>query len=153
MQDFYNPKIGDVAPNFTVPSTRGKDVSLKEFRGKDIVLFFYPKDDAADPCAFRDRENDLSRAGAVLLGISTDALENQMQVRDRYKLNFPLLSDATADLAKMYGVWSDRNHEGRRTWGVARATFWIGSDGRIKRIYKNADAAERVLADIQAKKK
>lgn len=156
MQDFYSPKIGDIAPNFTVPSTRGKEVTLKEFQGRDVVLFFYPNGDSEEACAIRDRENDLSKAGAVVLGVTTDSLENNMQLGERHKLNFPLLSDTTADLAKMYGVWSEKNVDGRRTWGVARATFWIGADGRIRKIYRDNDAAKhpgRLLLEMGAAKR
>jgi peroxiredoxin Q/BCP len=157
MQDFYEPKVGDMAPDFRLPSTRGKEVSLKEFRGKDVVLYFYPKDDTpgctAEACNFRDHESDITKAHAVVLGVSIDSLESHEKFRDKHQLNFPLLSDETSDIAKMYGVWKEKNMYGRRTWGVARTTFWIGADGRIKKIYKKVDAsrhAEDVLADVNA---
>lgn len=157
MQDYYEPKIGDVAPNFQLPSTRGKDMTLKELRGKDVILYFYPKDETpgctAEACSFRDREADLSKQGAVILGVSTDSLPSHTRFRDKHKLNFPLLSDQTADVAKMYGAWKEKNLSGRRTWGVARVTYWIGADGRVKKIYKKVDAAkhaDEILADIQA---
>jgi peroxiredoxin Q/BCP len=157
MQDYYEPKIGDVAPNFQLPSTRGKDMTLKEHHGKDVILYFYPKDDTpgctAEACGFRDREADLTKQGAVILGVSTDPLPSHDKFRDKYKLNFPLLSDQTADVAKMYGAWKEKNMAGRRTWGVARMTYWIGGDGRIRKIYKKVDAAkhpDEILADLQA---
>ncbi|HEY6842611.1 MAG TPA: thioredoxin-dependent thiol peroxidase [Thermoanaerobaculia bacterium] len=157
MQDYYEPKAGDVAPNFQLPSTRGKDVTLKEFRGKDVILYFYPKDDTpgctAEACAFRDHEGDLTKTGAVILGVSTDPLSSHEKFRQKYKLNFPLLSDETADVAKMYGAWKEKNMYGRRTWGVARMTYWIGADGRIKKVWKKVDApnhATEILSDMQA---
>ena len=157
MQDYYEPKIGDMAPNFRLPSTRGKNVTLKEFRGKDVILYFYPKDDTpgctAEACNFRDHESDLTKAGAVVLGVSTDSLESHEKFRDKHDLNFPLLADATADVAKMYGAWKEKNMYGRRTWGVARTTYWIGADGRIRKIYKKVDTArhaEDILADMKA---
>jgi thioredoxin-dependent peroxiredoxin len=160
MQDAYEPKIGDVAPDFNLPSTRGKDVGLKEFRGKDVILYFYPKDDTpgctAEACSFRDHEGDLTKHGAVVLGVSTDSLESHDKFRGKYNLNFPLLADQTADIAKMYGAWKEKNLYGRRTWGVARMTYWIGPDGRIKKIYKKVDTAkhaEDILADLQAGRK
>ena len=157
MQDYYQPKVGDVASNFRLPSTRGKDVTLKEFRGGDVILYFYPKDDTpgctTEACSFRDREGDISKLGGTILGVSTDPLPSHEKFRDKYNLNFPLLSDQTADVAKMYGVWKEKNTYGRRAWGVARATFWIGADGRIKKIYKKVDPAghvEEILADLQS---
>jgi peroxiredoxin Q/BCP len=161
MQDFYEPKVGDMAPDFLLPSTRAKDVSLKEFKGKDVILYFYPKDDTpgctAEACSFRDHEADLSKEHAVVLGVSADPLESHDKFHGKYNLNFPLLSDQTADVAKMYGVWKEKNLYGRRTWGIARTTFWIGPDGRIKKIYKKVDTAkhaEDILADLhEARKK
>ena len=160
MQDFYEPKVGDLAPDFRLPSTRGKDMSLRQFRGQDVVLYFYPKDDTpgctAEACSFRDHEGDISKAHAAVLGVSTDSLESHKKFEAKHNLNFPLLSDATADIAKMYGVWKEKNLYGRRSWGVARTTFWIGPDGRIKKIYKKVDTAkhaEDVLADLNASHK
>jgi len=158
MQDYYEPKVGDMAGDFKLPSTRGKDITLKESRGKDVILYFYPKDDTpgctAEACSFRDHESDLSKVHAVVLGVSTDSLESHTKFRDKYKINFPLLSDQTADVAKMYGVWKEKNMYGKRYWGVARTTFWIGPDGRIKKIWKKVDTArhaEEVLAAMSAK--
>jgi peroxiredoxin Q/BCP len=158
MQDFYEPKIGDVAPNFRLPSTRGKEVSLRDYKGKDVVLYFYPKDDTPgctkEACSFRDTESELAKSGAVVLGVSTDSIESHNKFSEKYHLNFPLLSDATADVSKMYGVWKEKNMYGRRYWGVARSTFLIGPDGRIKKIYKKVDTEKHgtdVLADLRAK--
>jgi len=157
MQDFYEPKVGDIAPDFRLPSTRGKDVGLKEFRGRDVILYFYPKDDTpgctAEACAFRDHESDLSKSGAVVLGVSTDPLQSHEKFKAKYNLNFPLLSDETADVSKMYGVWKEKNLYGRRTWGVARTTYWISADGHIRKIYKKVDTAkhaDEILADLNA---
>jgi peroxiredoxin Q/BCP len=157
MQDYYEPKVGDLAPDFRLPSTRGKELTLKEHLGKDVILYFYPKDDTpgctAEACSFRDHESELTKIGAVILGISTDPLESHQKFRTKHNLNFPLLSDETADVAKMHGVWKEKNLYGRRSWGVARTTFWIGANGRIKKIYKKVDAArhaEEILADLKA---
>jgi peroxiredoxin Q/BCP len=157
MQDFFEPKVGDVAPDFRLPSTRGKEITLKEFKGKDVILYFYPKDDTpgctAEACSFRDHEADLTKEHAVVLGVSTDSLESHEKFRGKHNLNFPLLSDTTADVAKMYGVWKEKNLYGRRSWGVARTTYWIGGDGRVKKVWKKVDAArhaDQVLEELRA---
>ena len=157
MQDYYEPKVGDMAGNFRLPSTRGgKEMTLKEHRGKDVILYFYPKDDTpgctAEACSFRDHEGDLSKAHAVVLGISTDSIESHEKFRDKHRLNFPLLSDQTADVAKMYGVWKEKNMYGKRYWGVARTTFWIGPDGRIKKIWKKVDTARHAEEVLESMK-
>ncbi len=156
MQDFYEPKVGDLAANFRLPSTRGKEISLKDYKGWDVVLYFYPKDDTpgctAEACGFRDHEPDLTKEHAKILGVSTDPMDSHDKFSDKYHLNFPLLSDQTADVAKMYGVWKEKNMYGRRTWGVARTTFLIGADGRIKRIWKKVDTkthGDDVLAAVR----
>jgi len=157
MQDFFEPRVGDVAPDFRLPSTRGKEITLQEFRGKDVILYFYPKDDTpgctAEACSFRDHEADLTKEHAVVLGVSTDSLESHEKFRGKHNLNFPLLSDTTADVAKMYGVWKEKNLYGRRSWGVARTTYWIGGDGRVKKVWKKVDAArhaDQVLEALRA---
>ena len=160
MQDYYEPKVGDVAPDFQLPSTRGKDVTLKEFKGQDVILYFYPRDETpgctAEACSFRDHEGDLSKAGAAILGVSTDPLESHQRFASKHQLNFPLLSDETSDVAKMYGVWKEKNMYGRRTWGVARTTYWIGGDGRVKKVWKKVDAprhADEVLEALREARK
>lgn len=160
MQDFYEPKPGDRAPEFRLPSTDGKQVSLKDFKGKDVILYFYPKDDTPgctkEACSFRDTESDLTREGAVVLGVSTDPMESHEKFRSKYSLSFPLLSDESADVAKMYGAWKEKNLYGRRTWGVARTTYWIGPDGRVKKVYKKIDTEKHgqdILADLKAQKR
>ena len=160
MQDFYEPKIGDRAPTFRLPSTQGKEISLKDFKGQDVILYFYPKDDTpgctAEACNFRDHESDITKTGAVVLGVSTDSIESHDKFKGKYKLNFPLLTDGTADVAKMYGVWKEKNLYGRRTWGIARTTFWIGPDQRVKKVYKKIDTskhAEEILNDLNAAQK
>lgn len=157
MQDYYEPKVGDAAPPFSLPSTEGKNLGLKDYKGKNIVLYFYPKDDTpgctAEACSFRDRNSDLADEGAVVIGISTDSLESHGKFSSKHKLNFPLLSDETADIAKMYGVWKEKNLYGRRSWGVARTTFLIGKDGRIRKIYRKVDTEKHgadVLGDLRS---
>lgn len=157
MQDYYEPKVGDSAPIFSLPSTEGKNIGVRDFKGKNVVLYFYPKDDTpgctAEACSFRDASSDLTNEGAVVLGVSTDSLESHDKFRSKHNLNFPLLSDETADVAKMYGVWKEKNLYGRRAWGVARTTFLIGADGKIRKIYKKVNTEQHgtdVVADLRA---
>lgn len=156
MQDYYEPKVGDAAPPFRLPSTDGKSIGLRDLAGKNVVLYFYPKDDTpgctAEACSFRDNQSALEAAGAVVIGISTDSLDSHDKFRQKHNLNFTLLSDETADVAKMFGVWKEKNMYGRRAWGVARTTFLIGPDGRVKKVYKKVDTkthGQDVLADLK----
>ena len=92
-------------------------------------------------------------AGVQPFGVNPASVDSHKSYVEKFTFNFPLLSDQTADVAKMYGAWKEKNLSGRRTWGVARMTYWIGGDGRIRKIYKKVDAAkhpEEILADIQA---
>jgi peroxiredoxin Q/BCP len=153
MQDYYEPKVGDMAGDFRLPSTRGKEVTLKQFRGSDVILYFFSRDDG-QASAFSHRESDFNKAHAAILGISIDSPASQEKFSKDEQLTFPLLADQTADVAKMYGVWKEKNMSGRRVWGVARRTFWIGADGRIKKIWKKADTAnhaEEVLAAMRTR--
>ena len=160
MQEYYEPKAGERAPEFKLPSTEGKQLGPKDFKGRWIVLYFYPKDDTpgctAEACGFRDGMSALTGEGAAVLGVSTDPLTSHDKFRAKHSLNFPLLSDETADVAKMYGVWKEKNMYGRRSWGVARMTYIIGPDGKVKKVYKKVKADEhpaQVLADLRELKK
>ena len=146
-------------PYFAVTDQDGKTRRLRDYAGRPLILYFYPKDDTpgctAEACSFRDTNKDLLDAGAVILGVSTDSVESHKKFREKYNLNFPLLSDETADVAKMYGVWKEKNLYGRRSWGVARTTFLIGPDGKVKKIYKKVDTKTHgtdVLNDLKAMK-
>ena len=142
-QDYHEPKVGDKAPSFRLPSTEGEALALKDFKGKDVILYFYPRDNTpgctAEACSFRDNYSAIQKEGAVVLGVSTDSIESHDKFRGKFELSFPLLSDETADIAKMYGVWGEKNMYGRRIWGVKRTTFWIGPDGKIRKIWKKVD--------------
>ncbi|HXI12898.1 MAG TPA: thioredoxin-dependent thiol peroxidase [Thermoanaerobaculia bacterium] len=158
MQDFYEPKVGDVAPNFRLPSTEGGHVSLSDYSGKEVILYFYPKDDTpgctAQACSLRDSKADIDKEGAVVLGVSTDSIASHEKFRKKFDLNFPLLADETSDVSKMYGVWKEKNMYGRKSWGVARRTYLIGADGRIRKIFKKVETATHgpdLLGELKAK--
>jgi thioredoxin-dependent peroxiredoxin len=133
--------LGDSAPDFQLPSTEGRDISLKEFRGKkSVVLYFYPKDDTPgctkEACSFRDERSRFDKKDAVILGVSFDDLESHKKFAGKFRLPFPLLSDADKKVATAYGVFKEKNMYGRTTMGIERSTFIIGKDGKISGIYR-----------------
>jgi len=134
------PVIGKPAPDFSLPSTTGEAISLRQFKGKKtVVLYFYPKDETPgctrEACDFRDHSADFERVGVVLLGVSTDNLESHQHFRDKHHLPFTLLADEDATVSKMYGVYKQRNLYGKKYMGIERTTFVIDKTGRIAQIY------------------
>jgi thioredoxin-dependent peroxiredoxin len=132
-------KEGEKAPAFKLPSVEGGDVSLKDFAGKTVVLYFYPKDDTPgctrEACAFRDSQAALKKAGAVVLGVSPDSVESHHKFRAKYKLNFPLLADADKSVAKKYGAYGEKVMYGKKVTGMIRSTFVIGGDGVVRKVF------------------
>jgi peroxiredoxin Q/BCP len=134
------PVIGKPAPDFTLPSTSGQPVSLRQFKGKKtVVLFFYPNDDTPsctkEACGFRDLSAEFEKAGAVVLGISADPMESHTAFQTKHRLPFELLSDTDAVASKAYGVWKQKNLYGNKFMGIERTTFVIDKTGRIAQIY------------------
>jgi len=134
------PVIGKPAPDFSLPSTTGENISLKQFKGKKtVVLYFYPKDETSgctrEACDFRDLAAEFERHNAVILGISTDSLESHQHFRDKQKLPFPLLSDEDTSVSKLFGVYKQKNLYGKKYMGIERTTFIIDKTGRIAQIY------------------
>jgi peroxiredoxin Q/BCP len=134
------PVIGKPAPDFTLPSTTGESVSLRQFKGKKtVVLYFYPKDETPgctrEACDFRDRFADFERHATVVLGVSTDNLDSHRQFTDKHHLPFTLLSDEDAAVSKMYGVYKQKNLYGKKYMGIERTTFVIDRTGRVAQIY------------------
>src|SRR4051794_33820914 len=132
-------KEGDKAPDFSLESDEGGKVSLKDLKGKSVVLYFYPKDMTSgctqQACDFRDSFARVKKAGAVVLGVSKDSLERHEKFRSKYKLPFPLLSDPEGEVCEKYGVWREKSLYGRKFMGIVRTTFVIGPDGKIAKIY------------------
>ena len=138
---------GKKAPDFTLEDAAGKKVSLSDFKGKDVVVYFYPKDDTPgctkEACGFRDHWKELQRAGVVVLGISGDAPASHQQFIAKYKLPFPLLSDPGKKVMAAWGAWGEKMNYGKRIMGVIRSTVWIGSDGVVRKHWKRVpDAAK-----------
>ena len=146
-------KPGDKAPDFTIMSETGEEVSLSDFIGKsDVVLYFYPKDNTSgctkEACSFRDNIREIETKGVVVLGISPDSVKSHQNFIQKHDLNFTLLSDPDHKVAQAYGVWVEKSMYGRKYWGILRTTFIIGRDGIIKHVFervKPAGHAEEVL--------
>jgi peroxiredoxin Q/BCP len=146
---------GKPAPTFTLPSDSGEDVSLESFRGKPVVLYFYPKDDTpgctAQACGIRDVWHELQRKGAVVLGVSPDSLKRHVKFREKHGLPFTLLSDEEHVVAEQYGTWVEKRLYGKTYMGMERSTFVIDADGNVSRIMrkvKPAEHADDVLAAL-----
>ena len=131
---------GDPAPEFDLPSSAGKPVKLSSLRGKQVVLYFYPKDDTpgctVEACQFRDSMPKFDKLEAVVLGVSRDPLDSHSKFISKYSLNFTLLSDEDLRVHRLYGTWKEKNNYGRKYMGTERSTFVIGADGNIKKIFR-----------------
>jgi len=134
------PVIGRPAPDFTLPSTTGEPVSLRQFKGKKtVVLYFYPKDETPgctrEACDFRDHAEEFEAAKVVVLGVSTDGMESHLRFQAKQKLPFPLLSDEDTAVSKLYGVYKQKNLYGKKHLGIERTTFVIDRTGRVAQIW------------------
>ena len=129
---------GEPAPDFMLLSETGEAVSLSDFRGRPVVLYFYPKDDTpgctAQACGIRDAYADLWSAGAVVLGVSPDSVERHVKFKEKYGLPFTLLADPEHEVAESYGVWGEKRYMGRTYLGVNRTTFLISPDGTVAKM-------------------
>lgn len=132
-------RVGAKAPDFILASHDGKSYSLKDFRGKKVVLYFYPKDNTSgctkEACSFRDNLSAIKKKGAIVLGVSPDALRSHEKFSTKFDLNFPLLSDEDKTTLMDYGVWQEKSMYGRKYMGVVRTTFIIDERGRISHIF------------------
>ena len=133
-------KIGDMAPDFTLTTDGGGSISLKELKGKTVVLYFYPRDDTpgctAEACAFRDSLPDFSKVKAEVVGISRDSVGSHDKFKRKFKLPFPLASDEEGKVTEAYGVWVEKSMYGKKYMGVERATFLIDGKGVIRDIWR-----------------
>ena len=131
--------VGDKAPSFTLPSDSGSDVSLSDFKGSTVVLFFFPKADTpgctSEANQFRDAKRDLEKLGAKVLGVSKDEVAQLQKFRDKYKLNFALAGDTKHSMLEAYGVWQEKNLYGQKSMGIVRTTFIIDPEGKIRKIF------------------
>ncbi len=132
-------KIGDKAPQFSLPTGDGKTLALKDLTGKKVVLYFYPKDNTSgctkEACSFQENLSSLKKKGAILLGVSADSAASHAKFASKFDLSFPLLSDEKREVLKAYGVWKEKSMYGRKYMGIERTTFIIDEEGKIARIF------------------
>lgn len=150
--------VGTEAPNFTASADGGKTVSLSDFRGKHVVLYFYPKDDTsgctAEACDFRDNMNRLTSHNVVVLGVSPDSPKSHDKFKLKYELNYDLISDESHEISLSYGVWVEKSMYGRKYMGIERSTFLIDPKGIITHEWRkvkvpgHVDAIMKVLQGL-----
>jgi peroxiredoxin Q/BCP len=150
-------KEGDRAPGFTAETNGGGKVSLGDFAGKHVILYFYPKDDTPgctkEACSFRDNYRQFLDAGAIVLGVSTDPVKSHDKFVEKFKLPFTLLADPDKKIVEAYGVWGQKTFMGRKYMGTHRVTFLIGPDQRIEKIWpqvKPEEHAAEVMAALRS---
>jgi peroxiredoxin Q/BCP len=152
------PEVGDRAPAFTLPDQSGEPVKLSDFKGKAVVLYFYPKDDTPgctrEACSFRDEHSALVKAGAAVLGVSPDSTVSHQKFAGKFKLPFPLLADTDHAVSEKYGAWGEKSLYGRKFMGITRSTFLIGKDGKVARVWPkvkvdgHVDEVRKALAEL-----
>jgi thioredoxin-dependent peroxiredoxin len=148
---------GKPAPDFELTSDAGEQVRLSSFRGKPVVLYFYPRDDTpgctAQACGIRDAYGEFERAGAVVLGVSPDSEASHVKFRSKYDLPFTLLADPEHEVAEQYGVWVEKKNYGKTSMGIERSTFVIDADGNVARVMRRVNPkshADDVLAALDS---
>jgi len=147
--------VGSKAPPFSAPDQSGKTVSLADFKGKTVILYFYPKDDTpgctVEACSFRDEHSVFLKKGAVVLGVSPDSPKKHAKFIEKFSLPFPLLADEDHAICEAYGTWVEKSMYGKKYMGVERSTFVIDPQGKLRAIYRKVKPAEHiaeVLADL-----
>ncbi|MCL4509691.1 MAG: thioredoxin-dependent thiol peroxidase [Bacteroidetes bacterium] len=148
-------QVGDKAPDFSLKSDKEETVKLSSYKGKKVVLYFYPKDDTPgctkEACSFRDGFSEIQRKGAIILGVSTDSVESHKKFKEKYHLNFQLLSDADKKVVNAYGVWKEKAMYGKKYMGIERTTFVIDENGEIKKAFPKVKVEghyDEVLAEL-----
>jgi peroxiredoxin Q/BCP len=143
---------GKPAPAFTLKDGDGRMVSLGDFAGKDVIVYFYPKDDTPgctkEACGFRDAWKELQERGVVVLGISPDPAVSHQRFAAKYRLPFPLLSDPAKAVLEKYGAWGERMRDGKKVIGVIRSTVWIGADGSVRKHWPRVAKADEHPAEV-----
>jgi peroxiredoxin Q/BCP len=147
-------KAGTTAPDFKTTNTNGENVRLKDYRGKKVVLYFYPKDDTPgctkEACSFRDAFADFKKRGIEVIGVSTDSEASHQKFTAKYKLPFTLLADTDHSIADAYGVYGEKKFMGRTYMGVKRMTFLIDEKGKIRKVFEKVKPEEHAQEVLEA---
>ena len=147
-------EIGDIAPDFTLPTDGSGELTLSGIRGQQVVLYFYPKDDTSgctkEACDFREKIQDFEKAGVVVLGLSPDSVQRHNKFKAKYDLPFSLIADEEKVALEAYGVWVEKSMYGRKYMGVERSTFLIDAEGRIKASWRKVKVPGHVDAVLSA---
>lgn len=148
-------EVGSKAPDFKLKTDEGQEVSLKDFKGKKVVLYFYPKDDTPgctkEACGFRDEQKKFTKGNAVVLGVSADDVNSHAKFKKKFSLSFPLLSDPDKTTIKAYDVWKEKSMYGKKYMGIERTTFVIDENGKIAKVFPKVKVdghIEEVLAQL-----
>ncbi len=148
-------KVGDVAPDFALPADNGQTVKLSDFRGKRVVVYFYPKDNTSgcttQACGFRDRYPDIQERNAVVLGISPDGIDSHRKFKTKYNLPFLLLADQDHKVAEAYGVWQEKSMYGKKYLGIVRSHFVVDESGKLADVQVKVsptDSVERAVSSL-----
>ncbi len=152
-------QIGDQAPDFEASTDGNGRLKLSDFQGQNVILYFYPKDDTpgctTEACAFQDNLPNFQTKDAVVIGISKDTPAKHDKFKEKYQLDFPLISDEDGAICESYGTWVEKSMYGKKYMGIDRATFLIGSDGKILEIWRKVKVpghVEAVLSALEEKK-
>lgn len=140
--------LGDIAPDFTLPTDTGTSLTLSHLKGKKVILYFYPKDATpgctTEACAFRDAKPHLDHKNVIIIGISKDSIKSHKQFKEKEQLNFTLASDETGEVCEKYGVWKEKSMYGRTYFGIERSTFLIDEQGKIAAIWRKVSVPKHV---------
>ena len=147
-------RIGDAAPDFELPADNGSTVKLSQFRGKRVVVYFYPKDDTtgctAQACGFRDHYLEIEENNAVVLGISPDGIKSHQKFKTKYDLPFILLADENHTVAEAYGVWQEKSMAGKKYFGIVRSHFLVDENGKLSDVQVKVSPSESVERAVAA---
>ncbi len=150
-------KEGDKAPDFPLEDGEGNKVRLSDFKGKKVILYFYPKDDTPgctkEACDFRDNMDKLNRSNVEVLGVSNDDAESHAKFKNKYRLNFRLLADTGKKVSEAYGVYEEKEKFGNKYWGITRSTFIIDEEGKIKKVFYKVNPEQHFEEVLHAVRK